>query len=60
MAAGVSAPTLAFADDALGLGAEPVTWEPAPLQLVAGTGGAIDAGGAAAPELRLLPDLEDR
>lgn len=35
MAAGVSAPTLALAEDGLGLSPDAVEWAPAPLRLVA-------------------------
>lgn len=60
MAAGVSAPTLAFAEDGLGLTAEPTIWAPARLSVV--PGGArpgATATPAAPPPLRVLADLEE-
>jgi hypothetical protein len=60
MAAGVSAPTLSFAEDGLGLTPEIVEWAPAPLGLVS----EVDApasmeAGHVAPLLRMLPDPDD-
>lgn len=59
MAAGVSAPTLALAEDGLGLTADTITWEPAPLELVASTSDPQASEATEVPTLRLLPSLDD-
>ncbi len=60
MAAGVSAPTLSFAEDGLGLTPELVSWEPAPLGLASEVAEPAPApAGHVAPRLRILPDPDD-